>query len=504
MIKIFNSKQIKSWDVTTIQRQSISSLELMERAATAFSKEFKNHFQLTVPVVIICGVGNNGGDGLAIGRILYQEGYTVRCFIVGDVDKGTGDFLANLERATQLNLVTRVTSISEIILSDNEVVIDGLFGTGLSRPVTGLEAQVIGLINLHKNSVIAIDIPSGLYPDRTADGPVIQATNTFTFQVPKLTFFFPENEIYVGKWKLLDIGLDQKFNSDTSTSVCLLEASDISNDFITRSRFAHKGNNGHLLLVAGSYGKIGASVLAAHAALRSGCGLVTVYIPGCGYQVIQTALPEAMVITDPEEKFISDLPELKVYGCVAVGPGLGTHPATVRVVENLLTNCSCPLVIDADALNIISENPGLISLIPKHSILTPHPGEFRRLAGSWKNDTEKFEKLKDFAKKIELVIVLKGAYTLLAMPDGSVYINQTGNSYMATSGCGDVLTGMIAALICQGYTAQQAAKMGVWLHGLSGDIATQGRFPILAGDLITQIPQAWNQLFGQKTADFRL
>jgi NAD(P)H-hydrate epimerase len=319
-----------------------------------------------------------------------------------------------------------------------------------------------------------------------------------------LSFFFPEHEIFVGQWQVLDIGLDPDFSVETESMVQLLEEKDIQNLFIPRSRYAHKGMNGHLLLVAGSYGKIGASVLTARSALRAGCGLVTAYVPNCGYQILQTAVPEAMVITDTAEHIITRLPEQKDYACIALGPGLGTQPATASVVANLINSATCPMVIDADALNIIAADPSLISSVPKHSILTPHPGEFRRLAGSWKNDREKFELLIGLAKKIESIIVLKGAYTMIALPDGSVFINHTGNAYMATGGCGDALTGVIAAFVCQGYEPTEAAKLGVWLHGLAGDIASKGRYPILAGDLINKLPKAWNRIFGHKTANSKL
>ena len=504
MIKIFNSEQIKSWDRATTQKQSIASLELMERASTEFSRTFQKQFKSSVPVAILCGIGNNGGDALAVGRILVHAGYPVRCLVAGDVSKGTSDFKVNLERARQLNIISLVSGISEIHFSPDEIIVDGLFGTGLSRAVSGLEAEIISLVNQLENKIVSIDIPSGLYADRSADGVVIQADHTYTFQAPKLSFFFPEHEIFVGQWQVLNIGLDPDFSVETESMVQLIEEKDIQNLFIPRSRYAHKGMNGHLLLVAGSYGKIGASVLAARSALRAGCGLVTAYVPDCGYQILQTAVPEAMVITDADEHIITRLPEQKDYACIALGPGLGTQPATASVVANLINSANCPMVIDADALNIIAADPSLISSIPKHSILTPHPGEFKRLAGSWKNDLEKFELLVRLAKKIESIIVLKGAYTTIALPDGRVFINQTGNAYMATGGCGDALTGVIAAFVCQGYEPAEAAKLGVWLHGLAGDIASKGRYPILAGDLINKLPKAWDRIFGHKTANSTL
>jgi ADP-dependent NAD(P)H-hydrate dehydratase / NAD(P)H-hydrate epimerase len=498
MIKILSAAQIKDWDNMTIQQEPITSVDLMERASRSFVTWFTERFNALNKVGIVCGTGNNGGDGLAIARMLEDWGYPVKLWIVRGSVPESPDFKINLERlkGTKVEMFEIRSESDQGLFSDRDVLLDAVFGYGLSRKAEGIYGQVINCINKSKATRIAIDMPSGLMADKPSTGDIVRADHTVSFQLPKLSFFFPQYHEYVGEWHLLDIGLHKNFIRDATTNYFYLHIKGVKKLIKSRSKFDHKGTFGHALLIAGSYGKMGAAVLSAKAILTSGVGLLTIYAPSCGYNILQTSVPEAMVITDPQEKFLSegiDFPKATVVG---VGPGLGERSETVNVLRKVLESSNKPFVIDADALNILSANREMLQLIKPGSILTPHPKEFERLVGPWKDDFDRLERQKELSRELKSVIVLKGAFTSIAGPDGTVYFNSTGNPGMATGGTGDVLTGFLTGLLAQGYTAMEAAILGVYLHGLSADLGVleKGMESFIASDLIHFLPTAFRQL----------
>jgi NAD(P)H-hydrate epimerase len=381
-------------------------------------------------------------------------------------------------------------------------LIDAVFGSGLSRPVEGLYADVIRRINEANAIRIAVDIPSGLRADAPSQGEVVKARYTVSFQLPKLGFLFPNNALFVGEWCLVDIGLGKEFLKKERVAHFYLTPKDIRKRLKTRSQFDHKGTYGHALLVAGSLGKIGAAVLASRATLRAGVGLLTVHIPTCGYVVLQGSVPEAMVTQDVSADHITSVASPEKYTTIGIGPGLGQAQPTVAAVGRLLRQFSKPMVIDADALNILAAHSELLQTVPPGSILTPHPREFERLVGSWKDDFQRLELQKRLAERLKCVVVLKGAHTSIAAPDRTVYFNATGNPGMATGGTGDVLTGLLTGLLAQGYEPVDAAILGVYLHGLAGDLAARelGQESLIASDLVDTFPAAFRHIrqFGKR------
>ncbi len=497
MLKILSAKQIKELDQFTIEQEPIAPIDLMERACHAFVDWFVTHFRPDKKIGIICGPGNNGGDGLGIARMLKELGYSVKVWIVKGDLKESESFKINLEKVQSKIASYEISKESDRgLFTGCDVLIDAVFGSGLSRPARGIFAQVISCINQTDAIRIAIDIPSGLFADSPSDGEIVNAHHTVTFQLPKLAFLFPENHKWVGRWHLVDIGLSKEFIKTASSSNFFVTEKSIKKIIEPRDQFSHKGNYGHALLIAGSYGKMGASVLAARAALRSGLGLLTVHVPTSGYSIIQTSTPEAMVSTDSSENYFSSLPESLNFSSVGIGPGLGTNSETVVALAKVLKQFKKPMVIDADALNMLSLNQELLQLIPEGSILTPHPKEFERFAGSWTTDFERLELLRNFSTKLKSIIVLKGAYTSIACPDGNIFFNSTGNPGMAKGGSGDVLTGILTALLAQGYSSQDSALLGVYLHGLAGDLAANelGMNSMIATDLINWIPHSFKKL----------
>lgn len=497
MVKILSAEQIKALDKATIENEPVSSIDLMERASREFVTWFTEKFNALKKVGVICGTGNNGGDGLAIARMLKDWGYPVKAWIVRGSVKETDDFRRNAERAENLVELHEITSEADRnLFQDRDVLIDAVFGYGLSRPAEGIYAQVINCMNATDAVRVAVDMPSGLQADKPSSGPIVKADYTISFQLPKLAFFLPENHSFTGEWILADIGLYKPFIRDAETDKLLLNVKGVKKLFKTRSRFDHKGTFGHAMLIAGSYGKIGASVLCAGSALRSGAGLVTVYAPKCGYNILQTSIPEAMVITDPSEMWLSEAPDTSKATVLGIGPGIGQDPATTKMLAKTLEKFGKPVVLDADALNIISSNRQMFYLIPEGSILTPHPKEFERLVDGWRNDFERLEKQRNLAAELKSVIVLKGGFTSIAAPDGKLYFNPTGNPGMATGGTGDVLTGILTGLLAQGYTAKEAAILGVFVHGLSGDLAMNetGEESLIASDVIKFLPDAFRHL----------
>ncbi|HAN17425.1 MAG: hypothetical protein A2X13_09085 [Bacteroidetes bacterium GWC2_33_15] len=501
-MKIFRSAQIREIDSYTIINEPVESIDLMERAAIAVTLWIKENIQINKKIIVFAGPGNNGGDGLAIARQLIKFDYNTSCFILKASGKLSPDCQINLDRIKELKNaeITEIKSVSDLpLINSDEVIIDALFGTGLTRPLDGLAKDVVKHINNSNAGVISVDMPSGLFGENNSDNnfeSVIRANYTLSFQFPKLSFIFPENEDFVGKWIVLPIGLHPGIIEKTETPFCYLE-----NDFIKtrtrqRNKFSHKGAFGHVFLVSGSYGKMGAAVLAAKACLKTGSGLVTVHIPKSGYTIMQTALPEAMVSIDPSDSFFTEFFVNLKYSAIGIGPGIGIKPDTFRAFKKLLNEYRKPMVIDADALNIISENKELLKIIPENSILTPHPKEFERLTETWANDYERLQKQIQFAVNNKLIVVLKGANTSIACPEGTCYFNSTGNPGMATAGSGDVLTGIILSLLGQGYEPKLAAIIGVYIHGLAGDIACEktGDEALIASDIIENLGNAFLKL----------
>jgi hydroxyethylthiazole kinase-like uncharacterized protein yjeF len=488
-MKIFNVEQIRSTDAATIQNEPISSLELMERASNAFVRWFCNQFVNTRPIRIFCGKGNNGGDGLAIARILSTLSYDVKVYIAEYGAHASTDFQSNLERLKNHLQPESIHHIEDFpTISAHAICIDALLGSGLSRPVDGLLAQMIDTLNKLSNNLVAIDIASGLYVDKTNSktDAIIEPDFTVSFQLPKLAFMLPQNAQYVGDWHLVDIGLSEEYIEKTATSFYFTDKKAAESIIKPREKFSHKGTYGHALILAGSFGKMGAAVLSGKACLRSGVGLLTMHSPGCGYEITQISIPEAMASIDNHSKYISQLPDLETYSAVGIGPGIGQDKATVKVIGELLENVKVPLIIDADALNILSQNRHLLDKLPKNTVLTPHPKEFQRLAGESKDEYDRLEIGKKFAAQHQVIICLKGANTAVILPNGDIYFNSTGNAGMATGGTGDVLTGIITSLLAQKYTPENAAILGVYEHGLAGDKAAEqkGQSALIASDVV--------------------
>ncbi len=497
MPKILSAKQIKELDAYTIQHEPITSINLMERACRAFESWFTERFDVTYRIGIICGTGNNGGDGLAIARLLYESGYNIHVWIVKGETTESIDFKINLDRLRSKIAIAEITlKCDQAIFSSCDILIDAIFGSGLSRAPEGLYSKAIECINQTNALKIAIDVPSGLLMDESSTGSIVKAHHTVSFQLPKLAFFLPQCYPFVGNWNVVPIGLNKDFIRQASTPYSCLSLKNIKRIVKPRLTFDHKGRYGHALIIAGSIGKTGAAVLASRASLRAGLGLLTVHVPKCGNIIMQTAVPEAMVDIDKHDEFSSNVVNLDPYSAIGIGPGLGQHAETVKAFASILERFKSPMVIDADALNILSMNKELMNHIPQGSILTPHPKEFERLVGNWKNDFERLELQQQLAKQLKCIIILKGAYSSIASPEGNVYFNSTGNPGMATGGSGDVLTGILTGLLAQHYSPLEAAQLGVYLHGLSGDAAAyeKGMNSLIASDIIEFLPAAFKKI----------
>lgn len=502
-MKILSIEQIRACDAYTIRHEPIADIDLMERAARQLYDWITGRYAEDTEFWIYCGTGNNGGDGLALARMLHEAGFTVQVLMARIGKSCSPSCQENLNRFRKLkgNRFDEILEPENIkVPPEGAVIIDALFGSGLSRPVKGLPAEIIKKLNPLPNEKIATDAPSGFFCDKTNrdnDGAIFRADITLSFQFPRLGFMFAENEEYVGSWEVLPIGLHPDYIRSVETPWHYLLSADLSSLIRKRRRFAHKGSFGHALLLAGSYGKAGAAVLAAHAAKRAGTGLLTVRLPSKSVPVMQTAFPEGMVSPDSHEEYISSLPDLSPYSAVGAGPGLGTARATQGVLKLLIQNTVQPLVLDADALNILAENKTWLAFLPPGTILTPHPGEFRRLAGPSSDGFEQLEKARELAGRYKLVIVLKGAFTAVVMPDRKVWFNPTGNPGMATGGSGDALTGVILGLLARGYPPEDAARLGVFLHGLAGDLAAEeeSEEALITSDIINHLGKAWQYLF---------
>ncbi len=503
-MKIFSKKQIYKGDALTAEKQNISSTDLMEHAGTEIFNWMHMRMQgAQVPIHVFCGIGNNGGDGLVLARHLILDGYNVKIYVINCSDKRSKDFLINYDR------IKNVTKKWPILLNCKEdfpeihpddIIVDAVFGIGLNRPVDDWVKALFLHFRATKAYTLSIDIPSGLHTDKavTDEDAVVWAGYTLSFATPKLVFFLPETAKFTIQWEVLDIGLDQEFLFNTVTEADLIGKNEVLPMYVPRDKFSHKGQFGHALIIGGSYGKIGSVILTSKSSLSAGAGLVSTYVPKCGYIALQSSFPEAMVITDADDEKITSINFDIEPTVIGLGIGLGTDIKTIIALETFLKSNKTPLVIDADGINILSKKKALLKLLPLQTVFTPHPKELERLIGSWKNDFDKLKKVKAFSKKYSAIIVIKGANTITVFQD-KLYVNTTGNPGLATAGSGDVLTGIITGLISQGYTPIIAAVFGVYLHGRSADIAVEnyGYQSLIASHVIDYLGEAFIDLFKQ-------
>ena len=521
-MKILPVEKIREADAFTIENEPIDSVDLMERAASKVYDWFMKRCKTKeVSVKIFCGIGNNGGDGLALARMLFFTGIIPQVFVVRFSDKMSRDCEMNFNRLKEETETPMYDIFSEDdfpLINDEDIVVDAIFGSGLNRNIEGFAADLIKHLNDNNAIRIAIDIPSGLLAcgghqvNKTTSQQVetrrlhhenkqyvidtskkynsqpsiFKADYTLSFQFPKLAFMFPENDAFVGRWDVLDIDLHKDFIDNVET-LNFYTTEDMAMPILRkRTKFSHKGTYGHALLVAGSTGKTGAALLASEACLRTGVGLLTAHLPKDALLPMQIYLPEAMTSIDKSETHCTEIDDIIPYTAIGVGPGIGKNAETATFLKKIIQDATQPLVLDADALNIISENPTWLSFLPDNTILTPHPKEFERLFGKTNNSYERLELQRKMSVTHNIIIVLKGAHTAITFPNGTCFFNSTGNPGMATAGSGDVLTGMILSLLAQRYTPQEAALLGVYLHGKAGDDAANeiGENSMIARDII--------------------
>ncbi len=499
-MKILTAQQIRDWDEYTIMNEPIASIDLMERAAGNCLNWLEDQGYLVLPFIIFCGKGNNGGDGLAIARMLAERSTSVKVFILELGFIGTSDFHTNLARLqgypeVKIQFIKDKNDLP--VLPVYSIVIDALLGSGLTRPLDGITKQLVEHLNKSGCEIISIDIPSGLSVDQSSKGnTIVTANHTLCFQCYKPALLLAENAAVIGDTHLLDIGLHQDYLSQIETRDELVTEKLISSIYKPRNRFSHKGNFGHTLIIAGSYGKIGAAVLAAKACLRTGVGLLSCHVPKSGYEIMQSSVPEAMLQTDINSSLVGKIADdILKYNAIGVGPGIGTSPQTKKLLIDILKKIKKPILLDADALNILALEKKMPSL-PPGSVLTPHPKEFERLFGKTKNEYERNAKALLKAKTLKCIIVLKGHHTFIATPSDKGFFNSTGNAGMATAGSGDVLSGIITSLLGQGYTPEYAALFGVYIHGLAGNIAAEkfSKEAMIASDIIECLGDAFKKI----------
>ncbi len=500
-MKVFTSDKIRQIDAYTIDHEPIASIDLMERAASRLFEWIVKNYPNEKRFIVFAGPGNNGGDGVAIARMLAQEGFDVGLYVLS-ASEYSEDLKINIQRLNAQGIITPIfidsnSSIPDILC--DSIVIDALFGSGLTRPLSDIAASLVEHINSSKAEVIAIDIPSGLFGEQNPypnPNAVVRAHFTLTLQFPKISFFLPENEEFIGNWHIIDIKLHQQIIEETETPYRFVDTEFVRSLILKRSKYSHKGTFGHALVVAGSYGMMGAAVLSTRACLRAGVGLVTTHIPKLGYTILQCSVPEAIADTDQNDFFLTGVEELNRFSAVALGPGIGQHPQTVNAIRDLISIIERPLIIDADGLNILASYPDLISTLPMGTILTPHIGEFNRLFGKQNTSYERMQVAIQMASKFEIVIIIKGAHSQVICPSGAVIFNSTGNPGMATAGSGDVLTGIIVSLLSQGYSPSDASVLGVYIHGLAGDLALKhiSEQSLIASDILEHIGKAFAYL----------
>ncbi len=499
MKKILTSAQIHLVDAHTIQTEPISSLDLMERAAQGVTSRLSELFHKDRRIIVFAGPGNNGGDAIAVARQMSLLGYRVSAYLFNVSDNLSADCQANKNRLRHCPAVDFHEITSDFVppqIVQDDIIIDGLFGTGLSRPLNGGFAAVVKYINSAPATVVSIDIPSGLMTEDNASNimtHIVKADYTFTFGQPKLAFLFAENESFVGRVEVVNLSLIDPDNTTTSTPYYIIEQADVVRMLKTRPRFSHKGTFGHACLIAGKQGMAGAAILASKACMRSGAGKLTVHTPQTNVLPLQISIPEAILHIEPNADTFTKPFETTAYNAVAVGPGIGLDDATVRALSQQLHYHRGPLVMDADALNILAMHPSMMEQIPPDSILTPHKKELRGLIGASANSYEELQLTRKLAQKLHIYIIIKGANSAIVTPDADVIYNTTGNPGMATAGSGDVLTGIILSFLAQDYSSLQASILGTYLHGLAGDIASKNlsEESLIASDIIDYLPNAF-------------
>ncbi len=500
VMKIFTSTQIKELDKYTIEHEPIKSVDLMERAACVITNAIIERWDSSVPVVVFAGPGNNGGDALAVARMLTEQNYQVQAFLFNISGHLSADCAANKDRLINKKghaLLTEVTQeFDPPRLEKGMLVVDGLFGSGLNKPLAGGFASLVKYVNASAATVVSIDVPSGLMTEDNTynvSANIIRADVTLTLQQQKLSFLFAENQQFIGELETLDIQLSEEGMEKMDAQYTMTEEDDIRQMLKPRDPFAHKGQMGHALIVGGSYGMAGAAVFAAQACMRAGAGKVTVHTPKRNAQIIQTLAPEAILHLDREETIVSEAVPTDDFQALGIGPGLGTTEQTSIAMVAQLRRAQCPIVADADALNILAARHAWLQQLPKGIILTPHPKELDRMEGQSIDSYERLTKARQLAEKLQGYVILKGHYTAICMPDGHVAFNTTGNAGMATAGSGDVLTGILTGLLARGYQRREACLLGVYLHGLAGDLAAQelGEESLIASDIVRFLPKAF-------------
>lgn len=501
-MKLFKRAGIKNIEQETMLLQSISELELMERAATEIAAEIESRWGKNYNIYAFAGSGNNGGDALATARILSKKGYTVKAYIINPKDSLSPACEENKERLrmeTEAEIEEIIQSFNPPRLTNNDVIIDGIFGIGINKPLVGGYASIVKYLNVSNAKIVSIDIPSGMMTESNSANnkqAIINADVTITVCQPKIAMLLAENQKYIGELVSIDIGFAQEAMAREETDFYLTEHKDIASLIKKRDKFAHKGTFGHGLLIAGSKGMAGAAMLSSKACMRSGIGLLTVCTTECNRDIQQMCVPEAMVETTGNSTHISSTPSTSKYDAMAIGVGLKQHEDTEQVTIKAIASANCPIVIDADAINIVSRAIEVIYNTNQEGIITPHIKEFERLVGEYTDSYDRIEKAIEIAKETNKHIIIKGANTAIITPKGKCHFNTTGNAGMATAGSGDVLTGILLALLAQGYNCEDSARIGVYIHGLAGDIAKEqkGEISLIASDIIDFLPYAWKQL----------
>lgn len=496
-MKILTAQQIRNIDAKTLEYNVISSTALMYQASNAFYNYFiKDYGQSGNRVSVVCGTGNNGGDGISVAIMLHNAGIKVHIYIIEFSEKYSEDTLYYYNKAAERNIgITKIKEGDAIPqFEESDIIIDAIFGTGLNRHPSGVSSEIIEAINDSGKTVVSIDIPSGMMMNQKTE-IAVHATETITLQIPKLTLFLPDNSRFVGKLSIVDFGLSPQAIEEADTDIFYFTETIAGTLLKPLDKFAHKGTLGHSLIIGGSFGKIGSVCLASKAALKTGCGLVTAFVPQCGIIPLQSNIPEVMAIADSNQSYISHIDFGISPNAIGIGPGMGTQSETTEALHQFLKQNTTPLVIDADALNILSSNKEWLSLLPPQTILTPHPKELSRLIGEWENDFEKIEKVQAFAKRYKVIAVIKGAHTLIVTPD-KLFVNSSGTPALATAGTGDVLTGIITSLRAQGYEAVSAALLGVYIHGATASITSTTINPrsFIASDVIDNIGEVYFKL----------
>jgi NAD(P)H-hydrate epimerase len=498
MSKLFTAAQMRAWDAFTIVHEPISSFALMERAATACTNWISAKWpDRKIFFAIFCGSGNNGGDGFVIARQLLTLGYRVHVFADHDAQRSS-DAEQNYNELQRLYPSSLYPLQVPDQLSASAIIIDALFGSGLNRALEMPFSAIVHQLNAYPNTKVSIDIPSCMSADFSeSNGVCIKADYTLTFEQWKPSFLLPETGGSCGDVQVLPIGLHNGFAVNEASNWYVIDVKMMADLYTPRLPFSHKGTYGHALLIAGSKGKMGASVLASKACLQTGAGLLTACVPESTEIILHTALPEAMTIS---RDALLALQSVDSFQAIGIGCGLGIDNEAEHLLDQLLSRSTLPLVIDADAITILSHHPEWLSRLPKGSLLTPHPKESDRLTGECANTLMRLHQLQKLASTYHIFILLKGRFSVLCTPEGEYFINTTGNAGMAKGGSGDTLTGMITALFAQYKQMRTAALLGMYLHGRAGDLAAlrYGVESMLPSELANCIGEAFQEIHEAK------